>query len=504
MQRAGRIVSGVLGGLVFLGAAGGTFWWLQSRSAMKEASPEVPLTQLPGAPATGPGQTPAGQQPSGSTPTPAVTSSWAPVALPAGSVKIEHGGSNVTLTEPGLVRFDVQTGETTVWHWPRTLNEYGATPGGEWAATKWQGDRSEGLLVHLPTGNAYRFKGELLWLGPEGALVRVDEGGRQRLILTDAQLKPQTERWLPDGFSATFDWQREESGWFRFWVRGASGTQTYHRFSVFTGAIESAGPPATKGLRLVQAPLFPAGCGESGGSLVKLYQGNQVLWTVLDAVTPMDYRFGGTRILADGQGALIGTKDGPTVLRAADGTLQAVPELKALGSSLLYASPASANLVAAAPRWAQDGSYLLNVKQIGQAGQPRTFSLLATTKEQGVGVTIDSGAYWSADGRYLQVAVNYPMAGGKCGGGDDDTTFLAPVVRKGEWKATLQVRTKAPTSLYAVTRESDTWKMGAPLRTVAAGERFTVKGISSYPKPMLVVEGDGILLADPSQLEWVP
>lgn len=238
MQRAGRIVVGVLGGLVFVGAAGGTFWWLQSRTG----SAEVPLRVTPGlgqsapsgqAPAGGAsgapsGQAPTGQTPTGSAPGPAgqappsqaaPASGWAPVPLPAGTVKIERGSGSVTMTEPGFVRFDVQTGESAVWHWSRSLVKYGATPVGDWAAAN--GDPgSDGLLVQLSTGNAYRFKGELLWLGAEGALFEVTEGERKRLILTDAAMKPQTERWLPDRFGSSYGWQREESGWFRFWVRG--------------------------------------------------------------------------------------------------------------------------------------------------------------------------------------------------------------------------------------------------------------------------------------------
>lgn len=501
MQKTGKIISSVLGGLVFLGAAGGTFWWLQSRTATRDVGQEIPVPQIPETTA------PPSPAPVSQSPQPSIgMSAWAPVALPAGSVKIEQGSSTATMTEPGIVRFDVQTGESIVWHWPRTLAKHGATPFGDWAGVNGDYEVPDGLLVQLSTGNAYRFKGRLLWMGPEGALFKVAEGDRQRLILTDTQMKPVSERWLPKEYAQSYDWQREDRvGWFRFRTKGATaGSEQYHRISMLTGGVESAGSPATQGLWLEQTSLFPGGCGgDGGGNLVKVHQGEKVLWTVLDGIAPQTPVYKGSRLLADGSSALVGTIDGPALLRLADGTLQPSAELKALGSPYLYASPTSPVEVAADPDWQGVGSYLLRVARLGQAGPYRTFDLKATKSEQNVDIQVDSGAYWSPDGRYLQLAVHYPDAGGKCGSGDDLLTLLAPVVVKGEWKGPLQVQTKAAVTLYSATQQSGAWRMGAPVRTVAAGERLTVKGAGPYPKPYIVVEGDGILLADPSQLEWV-
>lgn len=270
---------------------------------------------------------------------------------------------------------------------------------------------------------------------------------------------------------------------------------------MLTGALEEAGPQAKKGLWIEQTTLFGAGCGDIGGNLVKLHQGSQVLWTVLDAIAPRMPIYVGDRVLADQSGALIGTIDGPTVLRAADGRLQGAPELKALGTEYLYTSP-TAPEVAAIPLYQQGDTIRLQTARIGQ-GMHRSFNLRLVDTDPNVDTRIDSGAYWSPDGRYLQLAVHYPDAGGKCGSGDDTVTFLAPVVVKGEWKGELKVRVKAPTPLYQATGESWNRQMGEAKRTVAAGETFTVKGTGTSPKPFLVVEGDGILLVDPSQLEWV-
>lgn len=409
------------------------------------------------------------------------------------------------MTEPGLIRFDVQTGEATIYHWSRTLSPSGGTPAGEWVAA--QKDKDGGLLLHLSSGEAFSYTGHLLWHGAEGALFAVTEGSRQRLLLTDSNFKVQTERWLPDEYRSSFDWRREESGWFHFWTR-ESNTRSDWRISMLTGALEPAGPAAKSGLWVEQSSLFAPSCAsDGGGNLVRIGQGERLLWTVIDAVAPVNHAFAGTRILAGGAGALLQTVDGPSILRLPGGTLQVAPELKALGSSRLYASPLDPDLVASDPFYESAADhYTIRLQRLGQSAPAFLFQIQAE-RGPGTDVRLASSAYWSPDGRYLQVAVSFPDAGGKCSFGDDESTLLDPVVLQGDYQGSLSVRAKLPTRLYAAQKEGEDWVQGAEIGPVLAGETFKVKGVVLTPSKLLLVErpgvGEGLIPVSRSALEWV-
>lgn len=535
MRRAAWIGMGA--GILAIATGAGALWWLGSGKNQAEpiGRPEAQLggdlgskpTTAEGAqrPATGAGPTAEVLTPSAPT-TPVrweadsapPRATGAPVAqlqsvapntfnitvepLPAGAIKHERLGnvSVAPLGEPGLVLFNVTSGQVETWHWARSLAKNGATPvvGTAWAVVEPDWNETDSLLVSLSDGPSYRVRpGVPLWAGPEGALFRIKQGDRYGLLLTDPQFRPLKAAWLPKEYENSYEWRRVSDGTFRFRLYNPVGE---YKVDLGTGAVSAL----QAAYQFQQSTYLASGCSDAGIHQVKVYQGEQVRYRVLDAVAPSTRDFRGSPILGDGTRLVVGTSDGPAILDMATGSLQGAPELRALGSPYLLAAPSSVPTVATIPQLQKDGTYRIQVSAIGRSGDPRAWTLKPGPAPTGAEVRIRSNSYWSADGTNLQVSVSYPDAGGRCGGADPVDTHLNPVVVKGDFKGALQVRIKAPVQAYAMA----SGKLGAPLRTVAAQSVLTVQRIElisagRYALVVALPEGEGAIPVDRASLEWV-
>jgi hypothetical protein len=420
-------------------------------------------------------------------------------ALPAGTIKEESlNESDVArINEPGLVAFHLIKGWSYVYHWSRDLSYYGGTlVSGEFTVIVRGGTETGSLIFSQGGGTAYRVVGgEPLWAGRDGAVFLITQKDRYGLLLTDSEFRPVRSAVVSVDFRYSDHWQRLSNGTFRFQLHTPELAYSLN----FQAGTVSALPAAP--YRLEQRDLLESDCGGGTGSQLKIFQGDQVQYSLLDAVAPRDPRFFGSPVFADGKSAVISTSSGPAVLNLADGTMKAAPELKALGSPYMLADPSSSVTVAAIPLQQPDGSYRLRVGYVGMKTLDRDWTFKPGKAPSGTELRIKSDSYF--DGPYLQVAVSYPPEGGHCGGADSAATFLGPVLVKGDWKGSLQVRVKSPVSLLAI----NGWTLGAPLRTVSAQTVFTAKRIvstnSAYYLVVALPEGEGALRVDPNSLEWV-